>query len=123
MRLRPGRNRHSLVTAHPADRLFPAARSMIASPNPQEGEAHETDGSGRASWALAAERLRPYTEQEAMAFLQLHHALRRALPRHRAELDDIAALARPLMPPRMQSARIDRPHPPVWGWPMWMLCR
>jgi hypothetical protein len=39
VRLRPGRNRHSLVTAHPADRLFPAARSMIASPNPQEGEA------------------------------------------------------------------------------------
>ncbi|MFH8470394.1 zeta toxin family protein [Streptomyces sp. NPDC017991] len=74
---------------------------------------HETDGSHRASWALAAERLRPYTEQEAMAFLQLHHALRRALPRHRAELDDIAALARPLMPPRMQPASIDRSHPPV----------
>ncbi|MER6123015.1 zeta toxin family protein [Streptomyces sp. NPDC001795] len=79
---------------------------------------HEADGSGRAAWALAAERLRPYTEQEAMAFLQLHHALRRALPRHRAELDDIAALARPLMPPRMQPARIGRPHPPVWPLPV-----
>ncbi|MGX1913548.1 zeta toxin family protein [Streptomyces phaeochromogenes] len=79
---------------------------------------HETDGSGRASWALAAERLRPYTEQEAVAFLQLHHALRRALPRHRAELDDIAALARPLMPPHMQPARIDRPHPPAWPLPV-----
>lgn len=51
----------------------------------------EADGSGRAPWALAAEQLRPYTEQEAMAFLQLHHAL----PRHRGELDEIAALARP----------------------------
>ncbi|MER6374056.1 zeta toxin family protein [Streptomyces mirabilis] len=60
---------------------------------------HEADGSGRASWALAAERLRPYTEQETMAFLQLHHALRRALSRHRGELDDIAALARPLCRP------------------------
>lgn len=79
---------------------------------------HEADGSGRASWALTAERLRPYTEQEAMAFLQLHHALRRALPRHRAELDDIAALARPLMPPHMQPARLDRPHPPVWPLPV-----
>lgn len=86
----------------------------------REGQAllrHEADGSGRASWALAAERMRPYTEQEARAF-QLHHALRRALPRHRSELDDIAALARPLMPPRMQPARIDRPHPPVWPLPV-----
>ncbi|WP_069772225.1 zeta toxin family protein [Streptomyces sp. LUP30] len=79
---------------------------------------HEADGSGRASWALAAERLRPYTEQEAMAFLQLHQALRRALPRHRGELDEIAALARPLMPPRMQPASIDRPHPSVWPLPV-----
>lgn len=74
---------------------------------------HEAAGSGQATWALAAERLRPYAEQEATSFLQLHHALRRALPRHRAELDEIAALAQPLMPPRIQPARIDRPHPPV----------
>ncbi|MFD9047836.1 zeta toxin family protein [Streptomyces zaomyceticus] len=74
---------------------------------------HENGGAGRASWALAAERLRPYTEREAAAFLRLHQGLRRALPRHRAELDEIAALARPLMPPRVQPARLDRPHPPV----------
>ncbi|MGW7134025.1 zeta toxin family protein [Streptomyces bobili] len=79
---------------------------------------HEGDGSGRASWALAAERLRPYTEQEAIAFLQLHHALRRALPRHCGELDDIAALARPLMPPRMQQASLEQPHLPVWPLPV-----
>src|SRR4051794_16041490 len=38
-RLRPGHNRHSPVTAHPAGRLFPTVRSMIVSPNPEEGEA------------------------------------------------------------------------------------
>jgi hypothetical protein len=79
---------------------------------------HEAGGAGRASWALTAERLRPYTEQEAAAFLRLHQALRRALPRHRVELDEIAALARPLMPPRVQPARIDRPHPPLWPLPV-----
>ncbi|MFD0396431.1 hypothetical protein ACFQ3Z_46270 [Streptomyces nogalater] len=63
---------------------------------------HEAGSAGRASWALAAERLRPYTEQEAAAFLRLHQALRRALPAHRNELDEIAAMARPLMPPRVQ---------------------
>ncbi|MGA5363918.1 zeta toxin family protein [Streptomyces purpurascens] len=79
---------------------------------------HEAGGAGKASWALTAEQLRPYTEQEAAAFLRLHQALRRALPRHRAELDEIAALARPLMPPRVQPARIDRPHPPLWPLPV-----
>ncbi|NUK53386.1 zeta toxin family protein [Streptomyces lunaelactis] len=79
---------------------------------------HEAGGAGRASWALTAERLRPYTEQEAAAFLRLHQALRRALPRHRAELDEIATLARPLMPPGVQPARLDRPHPPVWPLPV-----
>ncbi|MFP1629880.1 zeta toxin family protein [Streptomyces sp. 5K101] len=78
----------------------------------------EAGGAGRASWALAAEQLRPYTEPEAIAFLRLHQALRRALPRHREELDEIAALARPLMPPGVQPARLDRPHPPVWPLPV-----
>jgi hypothetical protein len=48
----------------------------------------------------------PYTDQEAARFVRLHHGLRRALPEHRAELDAIAALARPLMPARMQPSRI-----------------
>ncbi|MEG9551666.1 zeta toxin family protein [Streptomyces baarnensis] len=80
---------------------------------------HENGGAaGRASWALTAERLRPYTEQEAAAFLRLHQGLRRALPRHRSELDDMAALARPLMPPGMRPARLDRPHPHVHALPV-----
>ncbi|MER5974210.1 zeta toxin family protein [Streptomyces sp. NPDC002055] len=80
---------------------------------------HENgSGGGRASWALAAERLRPYTEQEAAAFLRLHQGLCRALPRNREELDEIATLARPLMPARVQPARLGRPHPPVWPLPV-----
>ncbi|MGW1910334.1 zeta toxin family protein [Streptomyces sp. NPDC002076] len=86
----------------------------------RDGEAllRQESGGRRAAWALAAERLRPYTEQEAAAFLRLHQALRRALPQHRQELDEIAALARPLMPARVQPARINRPHPSVWPLPV-----
>ncbi|MEU5583310.1 hypothetical protein ABZ791_37835 [Streptomyces huasconensis] len=79
---------------------------------------HEAGGAGSASWALAAERARPYTEQEAAAFFRLHHGLWRALPRHRDELAEMLALARPLMPPGMQPTRIDRPHPSLWSLPV-----
>ncbi|WP_333751811.1 zeta toxin family protein [Streptomyces sp. IBSBF 2394] len=79
---------------------------------------HEAGGAGNASWALAAERARPYTEQEAAAFFRLHHGLWRALPQHRDELEEMVALARPLMPPGMQPARIDRPHPSPWSLPV-----
>lgn len=50
--------------------------------------------------------------------LRLRQALRRSLPQHRDELDEIAALAGPLMPLREQPARMDRPHPPVWPLPV-----
>ncbi|MER5711966.1 hypothetical protein [Streptomyces sp. NPDC002122] len=79
---------------------------------------HEAGGTRRVSWALVAERLRPYTEQEAVGFLRLHRGLRRALPRHRDELDEIAAPARPLLPQWMQPVRLGRPHPPVWPLPV-----
>jgi energy-coupling factor transporter ATP-binding protein EcfA2 len=52
-----------------------------------------------ASLALLAERRRLYTEAEAQRFMVRHRDLRRALPQHGAELDQIAALARPLFPP------------------------
>ncbi|MFJ9777870.1 zeta toxin family protein, partial [Kitasatospora sp. NPDC101157] len=61
--------------------------------------------------ALAAGRRRPYTEQEAAAFLATNAALRRALPQHRAELEEIAALARPLMLTAFQPPRLDRAVP------------
>ncbi|MEV4334267.1 hypothetical protein AB0K02_27680 [Streptomyces sp. NPDC049597] len=51
-------------------------------------------------------------------FLRLHQALRRALAQHRAELEDIAALARPLMPVRVQPVRIDWLHPHVGPLPV-----
>ncbi|WP_331744502.1 zeta toxin family protein (plasmid) [Streptomyces sp. NBC_01136] len=87
----------------------------------RDGEAllrQEQGGGRRAAWVLAAERMRPYTDQEAVQFLRLHQALRRALPQHRWELDAVAALARPLMSARVQPARIDRPHPSVWPLPV-----
>ncbi|MFG2260970.1 hypothetical protein [Streptomyces mirabilis] len=65
---------------------------------------------GRASWALASERQRPYTEQEAARFLRIHQGVWRALPEHRAELADIAALARPLVPAHLQPSRIGVPR-------------
>ena len=68
-------------------------------------------GNRRLSWALAAEQQRPYTEQEAEEFFTLYQALRKALPQHRRELEQIAAMARPLMPARLQPLRIDRPQP------------
>ncbi|MFF3968016.1 zeta toxin family protein [Streptomyces griseorubiginosus] len=68
---------------------------------------------GRASWVLAAERHRPYTGQEAAHFMQLYQGLRRALPQHRDELDEIAALARPLMPAGFQRLRIAAHHPDI----------
>ncbi|MFE2556553.1 zeta toxin family protein [Streptomyces sp. NPDC059352] len=67
----------------------------------------------RAVRALTAEQERPYTEQEAHQFLSLHRALRKALPRYRRELEEIAALAWPLMPPRMRPAPLGRPSPDV----------
>ncbi|MGW7436473.1 hypothetical protein [Streptomyces sp. NPDC054849] len=66
------------------------------------------DDSAQLAWALAAERARPYTEAEAAAFLALYQVLRQALPRDRRELDEIAGLARQLMPIWMQPARIER---------------
>lgn len=102
-----------LAVAHPAFTAVTVIR--------RDGQAllrQEQGGGRRAVWALAAERQRPYTEHEATQVLALHAALRKALPQHRRELDEIIALARPLMPARLQPARIDRPHPPLWPLPL-----
>ncbi|MFJ9460917.1 zeta toxin family protein [Kitasatospora sp. NPDC101447] len=53
---------------------------------------------GPPGWALATERTRPYTETEARHFLTAQTKVRRALPQHLRELEQIAALARPLFP-------------------------
>lgn len=101
-----------VATSHPAIMAVTVIRRDGQALLRQEGHG------GRASWALAAERQRPYTEEESAAFLRLHQALRKALPRHRAELDEILALARPLMPHWAQAARIGRPLPSVWPLPL-----
>ncbi|WP_301129026.1 zeta toxin family protein [Streptomyces cacaoi] len=82
----------------------------VEQPGPRAGH--------RAVWALAAERQRPYTRQEAGRFLMLHQALRRALPQHREELDQIAGLARPLMPLHAQPDRLECPRSSRWPPPL-----
>ncbi|MFH8760222.1 zeta toxin family protein [Streptomyces atroolivaceus] len=59
-----------------------------------------TDGNaaGNASDALAAERARLYTQAEAEVFRGHQAALVAHLPQYRAELEDIEALAAPLLP-------------------------
>ncbi|MGK4586091.1 zeta toxin family protein [Kitasatospora sp. HPMI-4] len=61
-----------------------------------------------AARALATGRVRPYSEQEAVLFLTLQRELRAALPQYRAEIDQITALAWPLLPPHLQPGRLGR---------------
>ncbi|MFJ2061381.1 zeta toxin family protein [Streptomyces sp. NPDC087908] len=110
---------HALIDVVTAAERHPAIAAITVIR--RDGRAllcHEAGGAASASWALAAKRARPYTEQEAAAFFRLHHGLWRALPRHCDELEEVVALARPLMPPGMQPARIDRPHPSLWLLPV-----
>ncbi|WP_380286470.1 zeta toxin family protein [Kitasatospora purpeofusca] len=60
-------------------------------------------------WALHVERNRPYTEAEARRFLTVQESVRRALPQHRREVEEIAALARPLLPERLRPLPLDVP--------------
>ncbi|MFD3782241.1 zeta toxin family protein [Streptomyces sp. NPDC058612] len=114
-----------LASGHPAV----AAVTLIR----RDGQAllRSERGGPQLAWALAAERARPYTEAEAVAFLALHRAVREVLPRYRRELDEIAGLARPLMPGRLRPARIGRPAaaprslplPVRYDWPVSPLSR
>ncbi|MER8103906.1 zeta toxin family protein [Kitasatospora sp. NPDC094016] len=68
-------------------------------------------GAGAGAFAtLVAERTRPYVPQEALRFVALQRALRKALPRHRAELDAVSAQAWPLLPEGMRAAQVGRPR-------------
>ncbi|AXK37814.1 ATP/GTP-binding protein [Streptomyces armeniacus] len=67
----------------------------------------------RGAAALDAERTRPYTAREAASFLSAHRALRAALPQYRAELEEIASLARATLPTAWQPRRLPRPRPAV----------
>lgn len=63
----------------------------------------------RAALALTLERRRLYTLPEATHFVRVHQELVAALPQYRGELEDIADLARPLLPEPM------RPRPLLPG--------
>ncbi|MGA5823549.1 zeta toxin family protein [Kitasatospora sp. NPDC094028] len=84
---------------------------------PQTAAVRVVDQGGRflgagagALLALAAEQARPYTRPEALRFVALQRALRKALPRHRAELDAVSARAWPLLPEGARAAEVGRPR-------------
>ncbi|WP_346094417.1 zeta toxin family protein [Streptomyces olivaceiscleroticus] len=70
-----------------------------------------------AALALVAERQRPYSESEARRFLAQQRTLRQALPQYRAELEQITALARPLLPEQLRPRRLTA-APPVAALPL-----
>ncbi|MFF7459082.1 zeta toxin family protein [Kitasatospora sp. NPDC008115] len=111
--------RFTTVAGH--DRCFEAVAAMVeqavSSDAVDELVVMSRDGGalwrrgrpGTPGWALAAERSRPYTEAEALRFLTVQASVRRALPQHRAEVEGIAALARPLLPERLRPLSLDVP--------------
>ncbi|MER5781312.1 zeta toxin family protein [Streptomyces mobaraensis] len=62
-----------------------------------------------AAGVLLAERRRPYTSAEAARFWAVHRRLRAELPRYRRDVEDIARLARPLMPAHLRPRRLPGP--------------
>ncbi|WP_331726456.1 zeta toxin family protein [Streptomyces uncialis] len=62
-----------------------------------------------AAAALLAEQTRPYTDQEAARFWTVQRHLRTELPDYRRDVEQIACLARPLMPGRLQPRRLPGP--------------
>ncbi|MFJ9847228.1 zeta toxin family protein [Kitasatospora sp. NPDC101155] len=62
-----------------------------------------------AALAQELERNRPYTAPEAHQFWTWQRELHAALPQHRAELERIAALARPLMPTLLRRLTVPTP--------------
>ncbi|MGI5532467.1 zeta toxin family protein [Streptomyces syringium] len=59
--------------------------------------------------ALLAEQRRPYTSQEAARFWALQRRLRAELPHYRHDIEQIARLARALMPAHLQPRRLAGP--------------
>ncbi|MGA4803518.1 zeta toxin family protein [Streptomyces lavendulocolor] len=62
-----------------------------------------------AAGALLAEQRRPYTSQEAARFWAVQRRLRAELPHYRRDLEQIALLARALMPAHLQPRRLAGP--------------
>ena len=119
------------TTAVGHDRCFAALTETVRAAEEQDvvdsltvmrrdGTALHTSGhantTGRArhpaAWTLAAEHWRPYTLQEAAAFLAVQRRLHAALPQYRDESVAITRLARPLLPARLQPQRLPGPGRP-----------
>jgi len=96
-----------------ADSVVVVRRDAVALYSSERGPHAPWAGPTEAARAVEVERLRPYTDQEAAAFLAEQRRLRTALPQYRQELEQIADLARPLLPPHLQPLRLARPAPPA----------
>ncbi|MFI5905409.1 zeta toxin family protein [Streptomyces cyaneofuscatus] len=78
---------------------------------------HRNDRTPQGSWArpsgavgaLLGEHRRPYTSQEAARFWALQRRLRAELPHYRHDLEQVARLARVLMPAHLQPRRLTGP--------------
>ncbi|MFG2716213.1 zeta toxin family protein [Streptomyces goshikiensis] len=64
-----------------------------------------------AAAALLAEQMRPYTLQEAAQFWSVQRWLRTVLPSYRRDVEEIAFLARALMPARLRPRTLPAPAP------------
>ncbi|WP_372412097.1 zeta toxin family protein [Streptomyces luteireticuli] len=62
-----------------------------------------------AAEALLAEQARPFTPQEAARFWAIQRRLRAELPHYRQDVEEIACLARPLMPAHLRPRRLPGP--------------
>ncbi|MGI5451505.1 zeta toxin family protein [Streptomyces sp. CA-243310] len=72
-------------------------------------EASVTQVRAPGAAALRAEHARPYTEQEAAVFWAGQRRLQLEMPEYRADVEEVSALARPLMPERLRPRRLSGP--------------
>ena len=99
---------HARACCVAADIVATAASDPIVSAVTILDSGHRALGRDRwAPWALAAERRRPYTEQEASRFHAVQRALGQAMPRLRGEVADLTVQAMPLMPPPWQARSLE----------------
>ncbi|MFD5557641.1 zeta toxin family protein [Streptomyces sp. NPDC127068] len=113
-----GHDRHFAVLA---DAVAAAEREAVADSVMVWGRdgtvLYRNDRTPRGSWArlaravgvLLAEQRRPYTFPEAARFWAVQRRLRAELPHYRHDIEQIACLARALMPARFQPRRLAGP--------------
>ncbi|MFG2887592.1 zeta toxin family protein [Streptomyces sp. NPDC048297] len=75
----------------------------------ERGPGGAWERSAGARHALVAEHYRPYTDQEAARFWAIQRRLRMQLPHYHRDLEEIASLARTLMPEHLLPQRLRGP--------------